>query len=223
MQEMYFESPIIHEDEHLLVVDKPAGMTVHPGSMKDGEKTVLGHIREKIDDPESDRPGIVHRLDKDTSGVLVVAKDSETKSFLQQQFRQRNVGKHYIAGVKGVPDPKHARIDVPLGRHPKNPLKRAVRPNGRPAITEYQVKGVSDGISLLDVYPNTGRTHQIRVHLGYIGHPVLGDILYGATYPKLNRHFLHAAGLTITHPYTHRYTTYSADTPTELQWEEFGW
>ncbi len=223
MQDTHFEPSIIHEDEYLLVVDKPAGITVHAGGVRDDEQTVLDGIRDKIYDPESDRPGVVHRLDKNTSGVLVVAKDPGTKSFLQQQFQQRKVKKHYIAAVQGVPDPKHARIDVPVGRHPKNPLKRAVRPNGRPAITEYRARKIANDMSLLDVYPGTGRTHQIRVHLDYIGHPVLGDVLYDASHPKLNRHFLHAAELTFIHPDTHRHTTYAADTPTELRWKELGW
>lgn len=213
--------PILYEDEYILVINKPAGIAVHPGNMKGGEVTVTDHIQDKVHDPGSDRPGIVHRLDKDTSGVLVIAKNLGTKEFLQQQFKNRTVKKHYIAAVKGVPEPAHARIDVPIGRHPKNPLKRAVRANGKPAVTEYEVRKTTDNMSLIDIYPQTGRMHQIRVHLSYIGRPVLGDTLYGVSHPGLNRHFLHAAELTLTHPSTRIAATYTAGLPEELRWPEF--
>lgn len=209
--------PILYEDDVLIVVDKPAGLPVHPGNAADTRQTFLDYIADKVHDPGSDRPGIVHRLDKDTSGVLVVAKDAHTKTFLQQQFRQRTVTKQYIGSVRGVPDPEHARIEVPVGRHPKNPLKRAVRPDGRPAATEYRVRETARDASLLDIRPYTGRTHQIRVHMQYRGRPLLGDALYGSPHPGLERHFLHAASLTFLHPEGNAPLTYTSELPGELR------
>ncbi|PSO44250.1 RluA family pseudouridine synthase, partial [Candidatus Saccharibacteria bacterium SW_7_54_9] len=123
---------------------------------------------------------------------------------------------HYIAGVAGVPDRARARIEVPIGTRPKNPLKRAVRPHGKPAVTQYHIAHQAEDWSLLDVYPFTGRTHQIRVHLSYIGHPVLGDSVYGVSSPWLTQHFLHAKELTILHPATNQPVTYTAPLPAEL-------
>lgn len=213
---MKHEHAILHEDDYLLVLDKPAGVAVHPGHTDDGGDTIADWFQGKITDPGSRRPGIIHRLDKDTSGVLVIAKDPQTKAFLQQQFKSRSVTKHYIAAVQGVPEPRRARLDLPIGRHPKNPLKRTVRPNGKPAVTEYQVTETKADKSLVDIHPLTGRTHQIRVHMQYIGHPVLGDKVYGTRYPGLNRHFLHASGITLTHPEDGNERTFESELPGDL-------
>ncbi|MBI4101268.1 RluA family pseudouridine synthase [Candidatus Microgenomates bacterium] len=202
---------VIYEDKSVLVVDKPAGMSVHPGHGHKGEKTVVDFVRDKVADPDKERPGIVHRLDRDTSGVLIIAKNPKAKAFLQQQFKARKVKKTYIVLVHGVPKLRHAILEWPIGRHPKNPLKRSVKGSGKPAITEYKIvkafqlgKAVSkvqpwkrEGVSLLEVYPQSGRTHQIRVHLSHLGYPIVGDKLYGRTNDHLNRQFLHAAKLTL--------------------------
>lgn len=185
----------IFEDADVLVIDKPAGLVVHAGNMKGTGKTLVDLIRDKVADPDEQRPGIVHRLDKDTSGVLVIAKNPSAKAFLQAQFKQRLVKKEYLAAVVGRPRLSRARLDWPIARHVKNPLKRMVRPNGKPAITEYEVLESRNGMSLLCVRPLTGRTHQIRVHLSHLGHPVIGDWLYGRTDSRLARHFLHALSL----------------------------
>ncbi len=209
-------SLILHEDRYLLVIDKPAGVAVHPGNMNNEEDTILDQFRGRIHDPGSGRPGIVHRLDKNTSGVLILAKDTRTKTFLQQQFKSRSVEKYYTAAVKGVPEPRRARLDLPIGRHPKNPLKRTVRSNGKPAVTEYTVTESRANTSLLNLHPLTGRTHQIRVHMQYIGHHILGDRVYGSPYPGLNRHFLHASCLTIMHPGDKTSRTFTSELPEDL-------
>lgn len=188
----------LFEDENILVLDKPAGIAMHPGNMKGSEVTVVDFVRDKVGDPDTQRPGIVHRLDKDTSGVVVIAKNVETKEYLQQQFKQRRVEKYYMTAVSGHLKHEHARIDVPIGRHPKNPLRRAARSSGRPALSEYWVQEVTTGFSLLKVRIYTGRTHQIRIHLAHLGHPVLGDRLYGKPVTGLDRQFLHASELKFT-------------------------
>ncbi|PSO42858.1 RluA family pseudouridine synthase [Candidatus Saccharibacteria bacterium QS_5_54_17] len=207
---------ILSQDGYLLVIDKPAGIAMHPGNGSGDEETVVDHLGSEVSDWDSQRPGIVHRLDKHTSGVVVIAKDAGTKALLQRQFKSRQVEKHYIAGVQGIPDRERARIEVPIGARPKNPLKRAVRPDGKPAVTQYHLTHQAEDWSLLDVYPLTGRTHQIRVHLSYIGHPVLGDSVYGVSCPGLAQHFLHAKELTILHPATQQPVTYTAQLPPEL-------
>jgi 23S rRNA pseudouridine1911/1915/1917 synthase len=207
---------ILSQDAYLLVIDKPAGTPMHPGNGSGDGETVVDRFGSEVSDRDSQRPGIVHRLDKHTSGVVVVAKDSQTKAWLQGQFKSRQVKKRYIAGVEGVPDRERARIEVPIGRHPKNPLKRAPGPRGKPAVTQYHITYQAENWSLLDVYPFTGRTHQIRVHLSYIGHPVLGDSVYGVSSPELSQHFLHAKELTVLHPATHQPVTYTAPLPEEL-------
>ncbi len=192
---------IIYQDKLVIVIDKPAGISVHVGQGRAGEQTIVDLIRDKVKDSDPERPGIVHRLDRDTSGVLIIAKDVKTKVFLQQQFKGRQVKKVYLALVRGVPKLERAILDWPIGRHPRNPLKRAIRPSGKPAQTEYKVKQrFGNKYALLEVYPKTGRTHQIRVHLAHLGHPVIGDRIYGKTEPNLPRHWLHAYKLTIKLP-----------------------
>lgn len=207
---------IVYEDSYIIVIDKPAGIAVHPGYALGKERTVVDDFRDRVDDPDTVRPGVVHRLDKPTSGVLVLAKDPETKHRLQDQFRRHEVHKTYTAAVSGVPHPRRARIDVPLGRHPKNPTRRSVRPDGRRAVTLYRVTDTQSDSSLLEVRPVSGRTHQIRVHLHYIGHPIWGDQTYGGAVPGLPRQFLHAGRITFTHPAQMERCEFEAPLPPDL-------
>jgi 23S rRNA pseudouridine1911/1915/1917 synthase len=194
--------PVVYEDKDILVIDKPAGLTMHPGAGTSGQPTVADFARQHTTDPDPERPGIVHRLDRDTSGLVVLAKTPEAKAFLQQQFSLRQVHKTYTALVIGHPDPTTAVINLPLERDPAHPLRRAVLPGGREAVTSYRTLVDFPGYALIEAIPKTGRTHQIRVHLAGIGHPVAGDTTYGP--PKrplrLTRHFLHAAKLEFTTP-----------------------
>lgn len=208
--------PVLFEDTDLLIVDKPAHLAVHSGAGDGSEQTIVDDIRACVDDTDLERPGIVHRLDKDTSGVLIIAKHVSAKRQLQQQFRQRRVQKTYLAAVTGRPQPAQARIDVPIARHPKNPMKRGVRADGKPALTEYKTIGTKSNSSLLELAPRTGRTHQIRVHMHYIGHPIIGDRLYGGHELRLGRQFLHALRLGFYHPSSGEYRTFEAPLPTEL-------
>ncbi len=186
---------VIYEDNDVVVIDKPAGITVHPASGDSLVNTVAGVMRSRVNDTDIERPGIVHRLDKNTSGVMIMAKNEPTKAFLQMQFRQRQVEKTYLALLEGHLEHPQAFINLPIARHTKNPLKRAVRAGGKPAITKYL--GIQEylGYTLVEAKPETGRTHQLRVHFAHIGHPVAGDWLYGAKKSSLQRQFLHASSL----------------------------
>ncbi len=206
--------PILHEDDNIIVVDKPTGVLVHSGNGNDME-TLVDVFRDKLSSDDELRPGIVHRLDMDTSGLLVLAKDDKTKDFLQKQFQNRTVDKSYLAAVRGLPKPREARLELPIGRSPKNPMKRTVRPNGRMAITEYKVVDEAPGCSMLELKILTGRTHQIRVHMQYIGHPILGDELYGKKTKGLSRQFLHASKLSFDHPAQGR-VSFSSKLPEDL-------
>jgi 23S rRNA pseudouridine1911/1915/1917 synthase len=181
----------LYNDQNLIVIDKPAGISVHPGHNKN-EETIVSVTKNMVNDIDKDRPGIVHRLDKNTSGVLIIAKNSMAKDILQKQFKDRTVEKTYLALVEGSVKLTEAIIDQPLGRHPKNPLKRTVRHNGKRAITRYKVLNKFHKYTLVELYPKTGRTHQIRIHLAKLGNPIVGDEYYGHKNPLLNRHFLHA-------------------------------
>ena len=207
---------VIFEDNDVLVVDKPSGISVHPRVGEPLGSTIAGMFRKKLKDKDANRPGIVHRLDKDTSGVLILAKNIKAKDMLQKQFRDRSVRKKYVALVQGTPDPAHAQIEIPIGRHAKNPIRRAAKASGKLASTEYEVIQKYGNYSLLEVTPSTGRTHQIRVHLAHIGHPVVGDRLYGKEDIQLDRHFLHAKSLSIILPSNVR-KTFSAPWPVELK------
>jgi 23S rRNA pseudouridine1911/1915/1917 synthase len=197
--------PILYEDDDVMVVNKPAGLTVHPGNTRPNslvQPTVAGFMATRTSDPDTERPGIVHRLDRDTSGLLVLAKSAEAKAALQQQFRSRTVHKTYLLLTVGHPDPPAAEIRLPTGRHPNNPLKRTVITTGRPAVTRYRTLSDYQGYSLVEAKPETGRTHQLRVHFAAIGHPVAGDTTYGSARRPLHlkRQFLHAAEIEFTTP-----------------------
>lgn len=212
---------VVYEDEYLLVVNKPAGMVVHPAARVVSGTLVnalLAHCPQVADVGGPDRAGIVHRLDRETSGLIVVAKNPETHASLQRQFKRRLVRKTYVALVEGQVSPREGIIEVPIGRDPKDRTRMAVSRTGRPAITQYRVVEVFPQYTLLEVRPHTGRTHQIRVHLAWLGYPVVGDRVYGRRRQTLlpDRHFLHARELAFTHPVTGEKLTLSAPLPPEL-------
>ncbi len=194
---------VIYQDADIIVVDKPPGLTVHPAPGHPGG-TLVNALLAAVPDLQGIsgtlRPGIVHRLDKDTSGLIVVAKNDRAMRALQAQLKERRVTKTYLALVEGVPELRQGQIEAPLGRHPKNRKKQAVVAGGREAITKYRVREVIGGRALLEVEPVTGRTHQIRVHLAAIGHPIVGDVVYGKRSDAVGRQFLHAARLGFTMP-----------------------
>ena len=226
---------ILYEDEHLLVINKPAGMVVHPAPGHTSGTLVnallarfpawaeLDWWESEEDEEEAGadypRPGIVHRLDKDTSGLLIVAKSAGARSALQAQFQARQVEKVYLALVHGVLPAPAGLIDAPIGRDPRQRKRMAVVAEGRPAVTAYRVLEPLGEYALLEVMPKTGRTHQIRVHLAFIGHPVVGDEVYGRRRSRLAcpRQFLHAARLSFRHPVTGRPMEFSAPLPPDLQ------
>jgi 23S rRNA pseudouridine1911/1915/1917 synthase len=186
---------IIYEDDDLLVLCKPAGLVVHP-SPGHTAHTLVNALLARCPDLASFgntmRPGIVHRLDKDTSGLMIVAKNSRTQQYLMNQFKARSVSKGYLVLVKGRLTPGEGIIDAPLGRDPSNRKRMAVVSVGRQARTRFKIKEYLDGYTLLDITTETGRTHQIRVHLAAIGYPVVGDAEYGVRSSILKRQFLHA-------------------------------
>jgi 23S rRNA pseudouridine1911/1915/1917 synthase len=191
---------IVYEDADVIVVDKPAGMVVHPapghprGTLANA---LLAHVP-AISVGGSQRPGIVHRLDKDTSGLIVAAKTDRGRTALVTQWESRSVEKTYLALVSGSLEDEEATIDAPIGRDPKNRQRMAVTRSGRPAVTHFRVVERLPDTTLLEVSIETGRTHQIRVHLAFIGHPIVGDQVYGrerSTDPQLERQFLHARAL----------------------------
>ncbi len=224
---------ILHEDEDLVVLDKPPGVVVHPGAGARGGTLVnflLHHCRGLSVIGGTERPGIVHRLDRDTSGVLVVAKNDAAHRSLATQFKARAVRKLYEALVWGRPRHAEGVIDAPIGRHPTARIKMAVRRGGRPARSGYRLVAALGVASLVEVRPETGRTHQIRVHLGSIGHPVVGDRIYGGARAGSVRDpgsreallaygglALHARRLGFNHPRTGAWVEFEAPRPAELE------
>jgi 23S rRNA pseudouridine1911/1915/1917 synthase len=213
---------IVYEDDALLVIDKPAGMVVHPGAGHASGtlvNAVLAHCPQVADVGGADRSGLVHRLDKDTSGLILVAKDDATHAELQRQFKRRRVTKTYLALVEGQVQPREGIIEAPIGRDKRQRKKMAVVHRGRKARTGYRVVETFAEHTLLEVYPRTGRTHQVRVHLAWLGHPIVGDLVYGRRRQRLlrSRHFLHAARLRITHPTTGEEITFEAPLPPKLE------
>lgn len=197
---------ILYEDNNIIVIDKPAGLTVHPSHplKPDQQNTLanalLAYLPEIKNVGENIlRPGIIHRLDKDTSGLMIVAKNNQAFHFLKKQFQERRIIKNYIALISGCPKQDHGIIEAPIARSPKNPIKQKIsfERNARKAVTEYKViKKINAKYCLIEASPKTGRTHQIRVHFAYLGHPIAGDTKYGGPkIPNLNRQFLHAAYL----------------------------
>ena len=178
----------------LFAVDKPAGMVIHPGAGA-GSGTLahrlVAHYPELVGIGHPRRPGIVHRLDKDTSGVVLIARTPAMYAHLTQAFERREVHKQYLLLARGTPDPPRGRIDAPIGRHPTQRTRMAVTRRGRPAVTDYRVLDRSAGATLVEASPSTGRTHQIRVHMAAIGHPILGDAAYGGP-ASAERVMLHA-------------------------------
>ncbi len=214
--------PVIYEDSHVLVVDKPAQLVVHPGSgVKEGTMVqgLLAQHPEIITVGASSRPGIVHRLDRGTSGLLAVAKTQESYDSLTQQLSERSVGRFYDAVVDGVVSTDAGTIDAPLGRSLRDRTKQAVVSAGKTARTHYEYVGtVGETMSRLKCRLETGRTHQIRVHLASIGHPVVGDLKYGGSkQKKLERFFLHAAFLSFVHPHSGKEIEFSSPLPIDLQ------
>jgi 23S rRNA pseudouridine1911/1915/1917 synthase len=212
---------VVYEDDDLLVVDKPPGMAVHPApghSSGTLVHAVLAHCPSLSTVGGEGRPGIVHRLDKDTSGLIIVAKNDAAHLSLARQLKERRVEKTYIALVEGRLNQRDGVIDAPIGRHPARRKKMAVVEGGREARTRYRVVREIAGRSLVEVRPETGRTHQIRVHLAAIGHPVVGDPVYGRGRPvgPLRRQFLHAARLAFLHPRTGERLELEAPLPDDL-------
>lgn len=219
LQPETIDIPIVWEDEHLLVVDKPAGLVVHPaGSTRTGTlvQGLLEHGAEGGDD--DDRPGIVHRLDRDTSGLLVVARSSESYVLLQEMIRSREVERTYAALVRGTPKSESGRIEAPIGRDRRDRTRHSLdTPTPREAVTWFDVRETMHDHALLDVRLETGRTHQIRVHLEAIRLPVSGDPTYGVAGDLgLERQFLHARRLVFTHPMTEAEIDISSELPDDL-------
>ena len=210
---------VLHEDEYLIVVNKPPGLVVHPGpGHADG--TLVNAILAKCPDLKgiggTVRPGIVHRLDKDTSGIIVIAKDEYSHKNISDQLKNRSVIKKYKALVKGSMVSPEAIIDAPIGRDPDNRLRMAIVENGKNAVTQYRVVSRFKSCDLLDVTIKTGRTHQIRVHMASIGHPIMGDYMYKGSVAGLSRQFLHASELEFKHPVSDEYMTIKSDIPEDL-------
>jgi len=221
---------ILYEDDFLAIIDKPPGLIVHPtGSIRSGtlvnallhrfgSLSVIGGVM---------RPGIVHRLDRETSGLLIVAKQDSTHRALQDQFKARAIQKTYWAMVHGVPKVNSGTVDAPIGRHPGNPKRYAVRPEGKPAVTEWTLLKSRADVAWLEVHPRTGRTHQIRVHLRHIGFPILKDRMYGFRNSQLKGQWidllheypgilLHARSVGFTHPVSNDMMTFQTDPPQEF-------
>ena len=209
---------VVHQDEWLAVVDKPAGLVVHPAPGHHGPTlvSVLGEMLAGGDDP--DRPGIVHRLDRDTSGLMLVARTAEAHSRLGAAIAAREVSREYRALVEGRPRTRTGTIDAPLGRDHRAPERRAVGGRGaRGARTHFEVIEALPADSLVVARLETGRTHQIRVHFAAIGHPVVGDPRYGRRRHGLTRQFLHSARLGFTHPGTGAKLEFESELPLDLR------
>lgn len=209
---------IVYDDEHLLVVDKPAGLVVHPTPGRTGGTLVHGLLERGLAGGPAERPGIVHRLDRDTSGLLVVTRSPEAHRRMQALVRKRELEREYLALVHGRPRSRAGRIEAPVGRDRSDPTRHSIdTATPRDAITHFEVERLLDEHALLRVRLETGRTHQIRVHLEAIGLPVSGDPVYGVRGDLgLRRQFLHAARLAFEHPFTGRLVDVSSPLPPDL-------
>ncbi len=215
---------IVHDDDHVVVVDKPVGVAAHPSPGWAGP-TVIGGLAgagyRVSTSGAAERQGIVHRLDVGTSGLMVVAKSERAYTVLKRAFKERTVDKRYHTLVQGHPDPLKGTIDAPIDRHPTHPYKWAVVADGKPSVTHYETLEAARAATLLEVKLETGRTHQIRVHMSALRHPCVGDLTYGAD-PVLakrlglQRQWLHAVRLSFEHPDSGAWVTFSADYPDDL-------
>lgn len=209
--------PVIYEDDDVIVINKPSGVLTHSKGAESQEFTVAEFVRQKTTDGvDTNRPGIVHRLDRGTSGVIIAAKNTEAKRWLQGQFSKRNVKKTYLALVRGHLRNPEAILRLPIERNPKRPQTFRVGANGKPAETAYTVTKSYKDFDLVELKPHTGRTHQLRVHLEYLGHPIVGDHVYGQESKQLGRMFLHAHQLELTLPSRER-KVFTAPLPPELE------
>lgn len=207
------ELPILYEDEDCIVINKPTGLLTHSKGAFNPEATIATFIAPKLQSMAGDRAGIVHRLDRATSGVIIAAKNETALAWLQKQFSSRKAHKTYVAIVEGSPEPAEAVIEIPIERNPKKPQQFRGGSQGKGAVTAYKVTKQSPKYSLLELYPKTGRTHQLRVHLEHIKHPIVGDTLYGGAIA--DRLYLHAYKLEITIPSGER-KTFEAPVPKEF-------
>jgi 23S rRNA pseudouridine1911/1915/1917 synthase len=211
---------IVYQDEDLIVIDKQAGLPTHPAPGHPGHTIVNALLARfpglPIDD-DPDRPGIVHRLDKDTSGLMLIARNKQALDNLKAQFKERSVKKAYLVLAKGHLSPENGVIDAPIGRDPNNRKRMAVVTSGREARTEFSVIRYTGSYSLLEVRPETGRTHQIRVHLAAIGHPVVGDATYGGKSTLVPRQFVHACRLGFKLPSSGEYVEFTSELPPYLE------
>ena len=212
---------IVYEDDDLLVIDKPAGLAVHPGPghISDTLANAVIAYQPGITGGELGRPGIVHRLDRDTSGLIIVAKNARAHQYLSDQFKNRQVHKTYIALVKGRLEPLFGFIEAPISRDRVSRQRMAVAGpgKGRQARTGYRVLEYPEGYTLLEIKPETGRTHQIRVHLAAIGFPIIGDTVYGRPSDIVSRQFLHASGLVFALPSSGNLVELNAPLPADLE------
>ncbi|HVB27138.1 MAG TPA: RluA family pseudouridine synthase [Mycobacteriales bacterium] len=215
---------VVHADDDIAVVDKPVGVAAHPSPGWDGPTVVdgLAAAGHRISTSgAAERHGVVHRLDVGTSGLMVVAKSERAYTLLKDAFRERRVEKNYAALVQGHPDPLRGTVDAPIGRHPSHDFRFAVVAAGKPSITHYETVEAFRAASLLDVRLETGRTHQIRVHLAALRHPCVGDLVYGADPTlaarlRLSRQWLHAVRLGFRHPQDGRWVEFVSQYPADL-------
>jgi 23S rRNA pseudouridine1911/1915/1917 synthase len=211
---------VVYEDDDLLVIDKPAGLVVHP-SPGHTAHTLINALLARCPDlasfGDAMRPGIVHRLDRDTSGLMIVAKNSSVQQYLINQFKARSVSKGYLVLVKGKLTPSQGIIDAPVGRDPSNRKRMGVVTGGRQARTRYKVREYLGDYTLLEVTTETGRTHQIRVHLAAIGYPVVGDPVYGVKSVYVKRQFVHAYRLGFCLPASGEYREFTSELPQDLK------
>lgn len=222
---------VIHEEGEYFIVNKPPGYIVNEAKTTKGQPVLQTWVKENFDytiaKSKEYRSGIVHRIDKETSGILIIAKTKEAFEGIQGQFKKRKVKKTYLALVHGRVEIKEGKISVPVGRQPWNRERFGVVPGGRSAETDYKVKGYykkdKEELTLLELYPKTGRTHQIRVHLKYLGHPIVSDEFYaGRKTARKDRQwcprlFLHAYGISFTHPKTEKQVDYAAELSNDLK------
>lgn len=211
---------IVYEDKYLLVINKASGMVVHPAAgVKDGTlvNAILAHT--KIDSKDIERPGIVHRLDKDTSGLMIVAKNDEIRDKLSQMLKERKIVRKYKALVEGLINHETGTIEAPIGRDSKNRQKMAVTAlNSKDAITHFRVIKRFDKSTFVECTLDTGRTHQIRVHMAYIGHPIINDIIYGAKLvDKDSAQFLHSYYIAFEHPITKKKLSFETGLPSKFE------